>query len=57
MIAQRLSTVHPCWRLWLPTRFWASGLLLFQLRIAAAGIVLIGLLLILSELASLVYHP
>ena len=57
MIAQRLSTVRPFWRLWLPTRFRSSGLLLLQLRIAAAGIALIGLLLILSAFVSLVYHP
>jgi hypothetical protein len=57
MIAQRLSTVHPFWRLWLPLRFWTSGLLLLQLRMTAAGVVLIGLLLILSAFASLVYHP
>jgi hypothetical protein len=57
MIAQSLSTVHRFWRLWLPARFWTSGLLLLQLRITAAGVVLIGLLLILSAFASLVYHP
>jgi hypothetical protein len=56
-IAQRFSTVHPLWRLWLPARFWTSGLLLLQLRITAAGVVLIGLLLILSVFVSLVYHP
>jgi hypothetical protein len=57
MIAQRLSTVHPFWRFWLPARFWTSGLLLLQLRITAAGVVLIGLLLILSAFVALVYHP
>ncbi len=57
MIAQRISTAHPFWRLWLPARFWTSGLLLLQLRVTAAGVVLIGLLLILSAFVSLVYHP
>ena len=57
MIAQRLSTAHPFWRLWLPVRFCSSGRFLLQLRITAAGVVLIGLLLILSALVSLVYHP
>jgi hypothetical protein len=57
MIAQRLSTLHPFWRLWLPPRFWTSGILLLQLRVTAAGVVLIGILLILSAFFSLVYHP
>jgi hypothetical protein len=57
MIAQRLSTAHPFWRLWLPARFCTSGRLLWQLRITAAGVVLIGLLLILSAFVALVYHP
>src|SRR5437899_2595557 len=57
MIAQRLSIAHPFWRLWLPVRFCSSGRFLLQLRITAAGVVLIGLLLILSALVSLVYHP
>ncbi len=57
IIARRFSTAHPFWRLWLPARFWTSGILLLQLRITAVGVVLIGLLLILAALASLVYHP
>jgi hypothetical protein len=57
MMTQRISKRHPFWRLWLPTRLWTNGLLLLQLRVTAAGVVLIGLLLILAAFVSLVYHP
>jgi hypothetical protein len=56
-IAQRISTAHPFWRLWLPACFYTNAILLLQLRVAAAGVVLTGLLLMLSALAALVYHP
>jgi hypothetical protein len=57
MIAQRLSQRHPFWRLWLPARFYTSERFLLQLRISAVFLVLIGLTLVLSGFASLVYHP
>jgi hypothetical protein len=56
-ITQRISTAHPFWRLWLPACFYTNAILLLQLRVAAAGVVLTGLLLMLSALAALVYHP
>jgi len=56
-IAQRISAAHPFWRLWLPPFFYTNAILLLELRIAAAGLVVIGLLLMVSALAALVYHP
>jgi hypothetical protein len=56
-ITQRISRAHPFWRLWLPACFYTNAILLLQLRIAAAGVVLIGLVLMVSALAALVYHP
>ncbi len=56
-IAQRISTSHPFWRLWLPASFYTSALLLLELRMAAAGVVLIGLVFMVSALVALVYHP
>ena len=56
-IAQRISTSHPFWRLWLPASFYTSAILLLELRMAAAGVVLIGLVFMLSALVALVYHP
>jgi hypothetical protein len=56
-IAQRISTSHPFWRLWLPASFYTSAILLLELRMAAAGVVLIGLVFMVSALVALVYHP
>ena len=55
MIASRLA-VRPWQRLWLPARWYTSRRFFWELRISAAGIVIIGALLILSAFAALIYH-
>jgi len=54
MMAHQLSTAHPWRRLWLPARFYTSNRLLWQLRIPAAGFVIIGLVVIICAMAALV---
>ena len=55
MMAGQLAT-HPWRRLWLPARWYTSRKFFWQLRISAIGIIFIGVVLILSVLASLIYH-
>jgi uncharacterized protein YjeT (DUF2065 family) len=55
MIAGQIAA-HPWRRLWLPARWYTSRKFFWQLRIAAVGTVLIGVILILSAFAALLYH-
>jgi uncharacterized protein YjeT (DUF2065 family) len=55
MIAGQLAT-HPWRRLWLPARWYTSKKFFWQLRIAAVGTVLIGVMLILSAVGALIHH-
>jgi len=56
MMSQQMTAAHPFRRLWLPARFCTSKKFFWQLRIAAVGAILTGLVLIASTLGTLIHH-